>query len=100
MLNYVWIFLVISAVIIGAARAQFKVLTDGILNGAETAVTIAIGLVGIMAMWLGAMRIAEKAGIIQSVSRLLRPVLKWLFPDVPENHPAIGSMVMNIAANM
>ncbi|MGC8742878.1 MAG: nucleoside recognition domain-containing protein [Verrucomicrobiia bacterium] len=100
MLNYVWIVLVISAVIIGATRAQFKELTDGIISGAGNAVTIAIGLIGVMAMWLGAMRIAEKAGIIQSVSKALRPVLKWLFPDVPENHPATGSMVMNIAANM
>lgn len=100
MLNYVWIFLVISAVLIGGTRLQFKELTDDIINSAGSAVTIAIGLIGIMALWLGAMRVAEKAGIIQSVSRFLRPILKWLFPDVPENHPAMGSMVMNIAANM
>jgi len=100
MLNYVWIFLVVSAVVIGGATLQFKELTDEIIKAAGTSVTIAIGLIGIMAMWLGAMRIAEKAGIIQSISKFLKPVLKWLFPDVPENHPAMGSMVMNIAANM
>ena len=100
MLNYVWIFLVVSAVVIGGATLQFKELTNEIIKAAETSVTIAIGLIGIMAMWLGAMRIAEKAGIIQSISKFLKPVLKWLFPDVPENHPAMGSMVMNIAANM
>lgn len=100
MLNYVWIFLVVSAVVIGGATLQFKELTNEIIKAAETSVTIAIGLIGIMAMWLGAMRIAEKAGIIQAVSKFLKPVLKWLFPDVPENHPAMGSMVMNIAANM
>ncbi len=100
MLNYVWIFLVVSAVVIGGVTLQFKELTDEIIKAAGTAVTIAIGLIGIMAMWLGAMRVAEKAGIIQSISKFLKPVLKWLFPDVPENHPAMGSMVMNIAANM
>ncbi len=100
MLNYVWIFLVISAALIGGVTLQFKGMTDEIIKAAETSVTIAIGLIGIMAMWLGAMRVAEKAGIIQSISRFLKPVLKWLFPDVPENHPAMGSMVMNIAANM
>lgn len=100
MLNYVWIFLVVSAVVIGGVTLQFKELTDEIIKAAGTAVTIAIGLIGIMAMWLGAMRVAEKAGIIQAISKFLKPVLKWLFPDVPENHPAMGSMVMNIAANM
>lgn len=100
MLNYVWIFLVVSAVVIGGVTLQFKELTDEIIKAAGTAVTIAIGLIGIMAMWLGAMRVAEKAGIIQAISKFLKPVLKWLFPDIPENHPAMGSMVMNIAANM
>jgi len=100
MLNYVWIFLVLAAVVIGGIRLQFKEITDGMIKSAETAVTISIGLIGIMAMWLGVMRIAEKAGIVAAVSRLLKPVLKWLFPDVPEGHPAMCSILMNIAANM
>ncbi len=100
MLNYVWIFLVVSAVVISGVTLQFKEMTDEIIKAAETSVKIAIGLIGIMAMWLGAMRMAEKAGIIQAISKFLKPVLKWLFPDIPENHPAMGSMVMNIAANM
>jgi len=93
MLNYVWIFLVLAAVVIGGIRLQFKEITDGMIKSAETAVTISIGLIGIMAMWLGVMRIAEKAGIVAAVSRLLKPVLKWLFPDVPEGHPAMCSIL-------
>lgn len=100
MLNYVWIFLVLAAVLIGGVRLQFKEMTDGMIKAAENAVTISIGLIGIMAMWLGVMRIAEKAGIVATASRILKPILKWLFPDVPEGHPAMCSMLMNIAANM
>jgi spore maturation protein A len=63
-------------------------------------VQIAIGLVGIMTLWLGMMRIAEAAGLVTLLGRLLRPFLRWLFPEVPAEHPAAGAMVMAIAANV
>lgn len=100
MLNYVWLFLAVSAVIIGGINGHLKELTDGIVKGAETAVTVAIGLIGIMALWLGIMRIAEKSGLVKLLANFLQPVFKFLFPDVPKGHPAISSMTMNIAANM
>lgn len=74
-------------------------VTAAVLEYAEKAVTIAIGLIGVMALWLGIMKIAESAGVISMLSRLLTPVMKKLFPEVPENHPAIGAMIMNISAN-
>jgi spore maturation protein SpmA len=99
-LNYIWLALVLLAVAIGGWNDRFKDVTKGALDGAKTAVTIALGLIGIMALWLGVMRLAERAGLVQKIARGLRPIMHRLFPDVPPGHPAMGSMVMNMAANM
>ena len=100
MLNYIWLALVLFAVTIGGWNGHLKEVTDGAFDGAKTAVTIALGLIGIMALWLGVMRLAERAGLIQKLARGLRPIMRRLFPDVPDDHPAMGSMLMNMAANM
>jgi spore maturation protein SpmA len=100
MLNYIWLGLIVLGTLLGVFRDRMRKVVDGAVDGAQTAVTLAIGLIGVMALWLGAMRLAEKAGLIRVVARLLQPVLVRLFPDVPADHPAMGSMVMNIAANM
>ncbi|HXG48963.1 MAG TPA: nucleoside recognition domain-containing protein [Methylomirabilota bacterium] len=100
MLNYIWLALVVLAALVGGFGGRMKETVDGAVTGAESAVTLAVGLVGIMALWLGLMRLAEKAGLVQRVAAWLRPVLRRLFPDVPAEHPAMGSMLMNIAANM
>lgn len=107
MLNYIWLGLVVAAVLIGgyhnftgADTGTLKEMTDKGFEMAKTAVMdIALPLVGIMALWLGVMRLAEKAGLIQVLARAIRPLMKWLFPEVPANHPAMGSMLMNMAAN-
>jgi spore maturation protein SpmA len=99
-LNYIWLALVLLAVAIGGWNDRFKDVTGGALDGAKTAVTIAIGLWGVMALWLGVMRLAERAGLVQRIAYGLRPLMKRLFPDVPADHPAMGSMLMNMAANM
>jgi spore maturation protein SpmA len=99
-LNYIWLALVLLAVAIGGWNDRFKDVTEGALDGAKTAVTIALGLIGIMALWLGVMRLAEKAGLVQRIARGLRPIMRRLFPDVPSEHPAMGAMVMNMSANM
>ena len=75
-------------------------VTSGAINAAELGVKIAIGLIGVMAMWLGIMRVAEEAGMIKKLGLLVRPITKRLFPTIPSDHPAIGAMIMNIAANM
>ena len=100
MLNYIWLALVVLAVTIGGWTDKFKEVTDGAFDGAKTAVTIALGLIGIMALWLGVMRLAERCGLVQRMAVGLRPIMRRLFPDVPPSHPAMGSMLMNIAANM
>jgi spore maturation protein A len=77
-----------------------KKVTNAAFDMAGTAVNIALGLIGIMALWLGVMRVAEEAGLITVLARLVRPVMRRLFPSVPSDHPAVGSMIMNISANM
>lgn len=79
---------------------KMKAVTQAALDYASTAVTIALGLIGIMALWLGVMKVAEEAGLLRIVTRMLTPVTKRLFPDIPTDHPAIAAMIMNIAANM
>jgi hypothetical protein len=99
-LNYIWLALVVLAVAIGGWKNRLSEVTAGAFDGAKTAVTIALSLIGIMALWLGVMRLAERAGLVQKIARGLRPVMRRLFPDVPPEHPAMGSMLMNMAANM
>jgi spore maturation protein SpmA len=99
-LNYVWLALVLLAVAIGGWNDRLNEVTAGAFDGAKTAVTIALGLLGVMALWLGVMRLAERAGLVQRIAAALRPIMRRLFPDVPPEHPAMGSMLMNMAANM
>ncbi len=80
--------------------SKMKEVTNSAIDYAGKAVNIAIGLIGIMALWLGIMKIAEQAGLVLSIARSVKPITKFLFPDVPQDHPAIGSMIMNISANM
>jgi spore maturation protein A len=79
---------------------KMRAVTQSALDFAATAVTIALGLIGIMALWLGVMKVAEEAGLLKVFTRALAPVTRRLFPDIPADHPAVGAMIMNIAANM
>lgn len=79
---------------------KMKAVTNAAIDYAGKAVNIALGLIGIMALWLGIMKIAEQAGLITIIAKVFRPLTKFLFPDVPHDHPAIGSIVMNVSANM
>lgn len=77
-----------------------KRLNAAILDAAKVSVDICIGLIGIMALWLGLMNVAKDAGLIAAFARLMRPFMRWLFPEVPDGHPAHGAMLMNFSANM
>ncbi|MCL4789199.1 MAG: spore maturation protein [Verrucomicrobia bacterium] len=101
MLNYIWLGLIVAAVLIGAINGSLEAVSKEAFDRVEFAVMkLALPLAGIMALWLGVMRLAEKAGLIQILARWLRPVMRRLFPDVPVQHPAMGSMLMNMAANI
>lgn len=99
MLNYVWFALVAIAFITAIFTGKMPEIGTAAITGAETAVNISLGLIGIMALWLGIMKIAEEAGLIKLLARLIKPVTRRLFPEIPPDHPAMGAMLLNLAAN-
>jgi spore maturation protein SpmA len=101
MLNYLWLGLILSGVILGVFTGKTEAVTLATFDAAKASLmSIALPLGAVMALWLGIMRLAEKSGAVERLSGFLRPLLTRLFPDVPADHPAMGAMVMNIAANM
>ncbi|RPH94541.1 nucleoside recognition protein [candidate division KSB1 bacterium] len=100
MMNWIWLGLVVIGVITAAFTGRMEAVTKAAFDAAKTAVELCIGLIGIMALWLGMMKVAEAAGLVQVLARAVRPVMRRLFPGVPADHPAMGSMIANIAANM
>jgi spore maturation protein A len=100
MLNYIWFGLMAIALVVAAINGTADAVTKGAVESATSAVQIAIGLVGIMTLWLGMMRVAEASGLVSLVGRALKPLLRWLFPEVPSEHPAAGAIVLALAANM
>lgn len=107
-LNYIWILFFVIAFVIGLVKLIFfgdteifKLMVEGLFDSTKSSVMdIALPLVGIMAFWLGIMKIGEKAGAINFLSRIVGPFFNRLFPEVPKNHPAVGQMMMNFSANL
>lgn len=106
-LNYIWISFFIIAFAIGVVKlvfmgdtAVFPAMMDSTFASSKTAFEISLGLTGVLSLWLGIMKIGERGGVVDALSRLLSPVFTRLFPDIPKGHPATGSIFMNIAANM
>ncbi len=98
-MNYIFAFLIIISIIIGALNGKLEDVTQAVLSGADLSVKVAISLIGIMAFWLGMMKIAQKAGIIKFLSKLLKPLTKVLFNEIPPESPAVGNIAMNFTAN-
>lgn len=106
-LNYIWIAFFVIAFVVAVVKlvffgdtSIFPALMDSTFDSSKSAFEISIGLTGMLALWLGIMKIGERAGLVNALARLLSPVFTKLFPDIPEGHPAMGSIFMNIAANM
>jgi spore maturation protein A len=99
-MSAIWVLLVAGSVVAAALGGRMEALTAAIASSAQAAVTLALGLVGILTLWMGLMRVAEEAGIVALLARGARPVLRRLFPEVPPDHPAMGAMVMNVSANL
>ena len=99
MLGYIWFFFILSAIIIGGINGKIDAIVQSIVDSSKLAVEISISLIGVMAFWLGMMKIAEKSGIVSLISKIIKPVTKRLFSDVPFDHPAIGHVAMNFTAN-
>ncbi len=99
-MNGIFIALILGAVLTAAFNGKMPELTQAGIDSAKQAVEIALGLLGMMALWLGFMRVLQDAGVMRSIARGLAPIMRRLFPDVPAEHPAMGAMIMNLAANM
>ena len=98
-MNYIFFLLISLSIIAGIINNRLDEVVNSMLSGADTAVKISLSLIGIMAFWLGIMRIAEKSGLIQIISKVLTPIAKILFKDVKKDSPAIGDIAMSISAN-
>src|SRR2546430_16836656 len=99
-MNLVFVLLLVGAAIVGAVRGDVKAVGQGAFEGASQGVTLAIGLIGVMALWLGLMRVAEEAGLVEKVARAARPVVRPLFPAIPHGPPANFAILPNIAAHL
>ena len=98
-MNYIFYFLIVFSIIAGAVNGKLPDVVSAILTGAGLSVKIALSLIGIMAFWLGMMNIAQKSGLIEVIARLIKPVTKRLFNEIPEDSPAIGDIAMSFSAN-
>lgn len=100
MVNAMWLGLVLASIVLSVLNGTTAAVVASITVSCQMAIKLVIGLAGVMAFWLGLMRVAERAGLIAVLAKALGPVLRRLFHEVPEQHPAMGAMTMNIAANM
>lgn len=98
-MNYIWFLIILISIVSAAFTGRIDAVVNSVMSGAQKAVEVAIYLAGIMAFWLGVMKIAEKSGLVAFISKLLEPVAKKLFPDVPKDNSAIGDIAMNFTAN-
>lgn len=105
-LNYIWIAFFVIAFLFGAIQlcmgdaGVFQRIVDATFSSSKTAFETSLGLTGVLALWLGIMKIGERSGMVDVLARCLSPLFTKLFPDIPRNHPAMGSIFMNIASNM
>ena len=100
MINSIWLFLIVGSVVVGLLSNNLNGVARAVATGASDAFKISLGLTGIMCLWLGMMKIAEKSGLLEKFSSFISPLLRYIFPQIPEGHPAIGIISMNFVANM
>lgn len=100
MINKIWMSMLVIGVIFAAINGKMSEVNEAIFTGAKDAVTICIGLISVLVFWLGLMRIAEVAGMLRALARLLEPIVRKIFPEVPKGHPAMGYILSNMSANL
>lgn len=99
MVNYIWVGMTVIGVLFAIVNGTMDEVNKALFVSAKEAVTLSIGLMSILVFWLGLMKIAESAGLLEKLSFLFRPLMRWLFPDIPVNHPAMGYILSNMMAN-
>jgi len=98
--NYIWLGMIVFSIIVASMNGHIEIITKAALEGAGEGVKTSLHLISIIAFWLGLMRIAEAAGLVQILASIMRPLTRILFPDLPRDHPALGAIIMNISANI
>ncbi len=100
MINTIWLILILSGTITAILTGNMETLSDAIFNGLEDTVEISLKLIGPLVLWSGLMKIARDADLTKLISRLFKPIFSFLFPEIPGNHPAAGSIILNLSANL
>lgn len=100
MLNYIWIFMIIIGIIYGSFTGQMAEISNGVIDSSKEAVQLCITMLGVVALWTGMMEIARDAGLVDALTRKLRPLLRFLFPRIPTDHPAMSYISLNFIANI
>lgn len=98
-MNYIWGAMILIGIIYGTVMGQVEPVSEAVLSSAKEAVTLCITMLGVMALWTGLMEIAKDAGLIRSICDRIRPLIHFLFPKIPKNHPAGEHITMNCVAN-
>lgn len=100
MVNIIWALFIIIGIIYSLISGNFNVINNEILVSGKSALNLLLGMLPLLVIWMGLMKVAEEAGIISSISKMMSPILKKIFPSVPNNDPSLGFIASNIAANM
>ncbi|MFZ3588587.1 nucleoside recognition domain-containing protein [Bacillus sp. DJP31] len=100
MVNIIWMLLTVIGIIFAMINGTMEQVNEAVFSGAKEAVTICIGLISVLVFWLGLMRIAQNAGLLEILAKAFQPIVRRLFPEVPVKHPAMGYMLSNMIANM
>lgn len=100
MINLLWLLMLLGGLVAAGLGGSGETITQISIEGAQAAANLALELIGVMALWLGIMKIAEESGLIFLLARALRPLMGFLFPEIPPEHPALGAIIMNLSANI
>ncbi len=100
MLNAIWVIMIFSGIVTGLITGRTKEVSEAILSSCSQAVNLTIVMLGAMCLWTGLMKVAEKAGIVDTLARLLKGVFRFLFPGIPKGHPANGAIAMSLSADL
>ena len=100
MLNYIWIFMILSGILLGALNGNMSLVTSGLVDSSKEAINLCIVMVGVVGMWSGLMQVAKAAGLIDRLTKTMNPVISFLYPRLPKGHPARDYIATNMIANI
>ena len=100
MINIIWFLMLAVGITAAASQGEIHLITSATIEGVNEAVKIAIGLIGIISLWSGMMKIATDAGLMNILAKLMHPIASMLFPEIPKNHPAMGAILLSMSANI